>query len=90
MVILRKGYGPNWRRAKRKALKRDGHLCVKCGSSLKVSVHHKRKIAWFVDSRTGEVDYKEANKLSNLETLCTRCHKVADGHAERQGFTRIK
>jgi predicted HNH restriction endonuclease len=56
---------------------------------LGIAVHHKRKIAWFVNSKTKEVDYDAANNLSNLITLCRKCHKVADGHAERVGFRRL-
>lgn len=86
VIINRKGYGPNWPAAKKAALERDNYTCQKCGSHYRVSVHHRRKIAWFVNSLTGEVDYIAANDLANLITLCQPCHKVADGHKRRKGF----
>jgi len=96
-VILEKGYGSNWPSQRRRALERDLYTCQKCkykGKKKKrrwdVHVHHIRKIAWFANSRTKEVDYKAANDLSNLITLCARCHKVADGHAPMDGFVQLK
>jgi hypothetical protein len=55
-------------------------------------VHHKRKIALFLDHVTGRIDYEAANDLDNLETLCHRVHKAKDGHdnAEKRGFRRLK
>lgn len=97
VIIVRKGYGPNWHAAKKACLERDRYTCQKCGhvgrrlpnNRWSVHVHHKRKIAWFANSRTGEVDYESANDLSNLVTLCATCHKVADGHAHRKGFVPL-
>ena len=67
-------YGPNWREQRRKALKRDNHTCQKCGKSKKElgiepSVHHKVPFRNF-----GVENYAEANKLSNLISLCRSCH----------------
>lgn len=97
IIITRKGYGPNWAAAKKACLERDHYTCQKCGhigrrlknNRWNVDVHHKRKIAWFVNSTTGEVDYEAANNLVNLITLCRICHKVADGHARRKGFVPL-
>jgi len=55
-----------------------------------VHVHHKRKIALFLDHDVGAIDYEAANNLDNLITLCRKCHKAADGHAKLEGFTYLK
>jgi 5-methylcytosine-specific restriction endonuclease McrA len=53
-------------------------------------VHHKRKIALFVDETGHAIDYEAANDLANLITLCDNCHKAADGHKPLQGFVALK
>lgn len=99
-VIEKDGYGPNWYAQRARALKRDEYTCQHCGKKgikkvnragriyWTVHVHHKKKIKLFVNLRTKELDYRKANRLSNLITLCPRCHKIADGHAkgEFKGF----
>lgn len=94
-VIEARGYGKNWPKQRAAALKRDNYACVRCGYIGKkrgrywdVSVHHKRKISWFVNMLTGYVDYEAANNLSNLETLCRDCHSVQDGHTNN-GFAKF-
>ena len=65
-------YGPDWRPQRRKARKRDNYTCQECGKTqqengAKLDVHHI--------VRFGDFDsYKEANRLSNLVTLCHPCH----------------
>ena len=96
-IIVKNGYGDNWYAQRAKALVRDEYTCRKCGhvgmrrhgGYYDVHVHHKRKIAWYVGA-TGLVDYCAANDLSNLITLCQRCHKVADGHAPMEGFVALR
>ena len=48
------------------ALQRDGHACVRCGGKNKLTVHHK--------DRHGRGTKKPNNRLSNLETVCRKCH----------------
>ena len=60
-------YGPDWREQRRKALRRDGYSCVFCGTSEKENgcdVHH------IIPYR-----FSHSNKLSNLVTLCVKCHR---------------
>lgn len=69
-------YGFNWRRQRRKALERDNHTCQHCGKVPKTSrslhVHH------VIPAHTFNGDYEAANQLSNLLTLCMKCHKDAE------------
>lgn len=68
------GYrGPNWGRQSRMAAKRDGYICQICHQQLgrrlwDYAVHHIQAY------RTFDGDYKSANQLSNLITLCRSCH----------------
>lgn len=72
--------GPNWKKQRRKVLRRDGFKCQRCGkkgnSSLILDVHH------IIPYRIFEGDYKKANRLSNLITLCRRCHRLVEYHGE--------
>ncbi len=80
-------YGPNWYRQRRKARKRDGFTCHHCGKSEQeneraLDVHHIQPFRTF-NYVTGENDnYKEANKLSNLISLCRSCH-IREEHSIR-------
>ena len=56
-----------WQKRRAAVMKRDGNRCVFCGSSEKLSVHHK------VKAKHGGTDHPD-----NLVTLCGRCHRLAD------------
>ncbi|MBC8249410.1 MAG: DUF1998 domain-containing protein, partial [Anaerolineales bacterium] len=71
-------YGPNWLAQRDRARARDGYRCQACGvleegNALSSSkgrahdVHHKTPFRTFAS-------YRQANELSNLVTLCPRCH----------------
>lgn len=68
-------YGQNWRNQRRKARKRDNFTCQDCGKTEneyghELSVHH------IVPFREFQGDWKAANKLSNLVSLCEYpCHR---------------
>lgn len=69
--------GDNWRSQSAKARKRDGHKCKICGidekkTGRKLHVHHIKPFADF------DGDWKQANRLSNLISLCPRCHQLAE------------
>jgi 5-methylcytosine-specific restriction endonuclease McrA len=71
-------YGPNWRAQRRKARQRDGYKCRRCGISEKelgrqLDVHHVKPFREF-----GVERYHEANRLSNLLSLCNVCHKIVE------------
>lgn len=70
-------YGRDWRRQRRAARKRDGHTCQRCGITQEqlgrhLDVHHIKPFREF------DGDYKSANKLENLISLCPSCHKLVE------------
>lgn len=74
--------GRNWSKQKRAAMKRDNYKCQICGVNVKslrkwgYAVHHIKPYREF------DGDYKAANQLSNLITLCRHCH----GKVEHGGY----
>jgi len=69
--------GDNWLSQRRKALKRDFHTCRICGIGynnlgIYIDVHH------IIPYRKFNGDYGEANRLSNLITLCRKCHAAVE------------
>jgi DEAD/DEAH box helicase domain-containing protein len=67
-------YGPEWNRYKDLIRKRDNYTCQNCGireENNSHHIHHKKPIKLF-DS------IEEANHPSNLVTLCTKCHRLAE------------
>lgn len=74
--------GANWRGQRRLALKRDAYTCQICGRKSKgnkkrvIEVHHITPYKEF------NGDYLSANALSNLITLCRKCHAKID----RRGY----
>lgn len=71
-------YGPNWRQQRRNARRRDNYTCRRCGVTenelgRQLDVHHIIPFREFGIQR-----YKEANKVSNLISLCHPCHKTAE------------
>lgn len=75
-------YGPNWKRQRREARKRDNYKCQSCGITEKklgreLDVHHIKPFKSFCCTEENK-KYKEANKLTNLISLCPSCHKAAE------------
>lgn len=70
-------YGPKWQKQREKALKRDNRRCQRCGID---SESHKEKYGRDLDvhhitpARKYD-DYDEQNRLSNLISLCRKCHR---------------
>lgn len=59
----------HWHRLRAKAIDRD-KCCLRCGSKTRLQAHHKiYRASWF------------DTLLSDLETLCRRCHKDHHGIA---------
>lgn len=74
-------YGPGWRRAKRRALERDGRECVLCGATpaeigRNPDVHHIVPVRAFLE--TPVTTERDAHYPSNLACLCPSCHRRAE------------
>ena len=83
-------YGPNWHYVRRKVRERDNHTCCHCGTKHKIgersfAVHHIQPFRDFGYVPGKNENYKQANKLTNLITLCATCHmKVEHGKVPLQ------
>ncbi len=67
-------YGSQWGTLRHLVLNRDNYTCQFCGAkdiSLEFHVHHKIPFKNFLNA-------EQANHLSNLITLCPRCHQLAE------------
>lgn len=81
--------GPDWPTQRDRARARDGYRCVRCGAverpGRQHDVHHVipfREFGWV----PGENDrYREANRLTNLITLCPQCHRLVERQVAAQG-----
>lgn len=74
-------YGPNWYKQRRKARERDNHTCQLCGAEKDGKEHDVHHIIPFREF--GLENYKKANSLDNLITLCRSCHsQVENGGIE--------
>ena len=73
--------GPNWEEQRDRARERDGHRCRWCGADEVARPHHVHHIRPFREFRwlPGRNDnYRLANELDNLITLCPSCHRQAE------------
>lgn len=73
--------GKNWEQQRKRALFRDDFLCTICGAKDNLHVHHKTPYKEF------NGNYMEANKLSNLQTVCCSCHSSIEVRVLSQGNT---
>lgn len=75
-------YGPNWLPQRKKALKRDNYTCQYCSKKKQKyknhDVHHITPFRTFGYIEGENENYKQANELTNLITLCRKCHKKAE------------
>ncbi len=70
-TLAPRDYGPNWSAQREQARGRDGYRCQHCGvpeGRRTHHVHHRTPFRTFAS-------YRDANQLSNLVTLCARCHR---------------
>lgn len=74
-------YGENWEEQRKAAIDRDGHECTICGMTMAEHVdEHNCELHVHHINPLGTYDSPEdANELSNLITLCRRCHVKWEG-----------
>lgn len=58
----------------KKALERDGYVCVFCGSSERLEIDHIKPISRFPEL---------VLDIENLRTLCRECHKLTETYGGR-------
>ena len=85
-------YGPNWLHQSRAARKRDKYRCRICGNNKgqrgkALDVHHIKPFKSFGYIPGQNDHHLLANDLTNLLTLCPKCHKAAEaGEASLQPY----
>jgi DEAD/DEAH box helicase domain-containing protein len=75
-------YGPNWPEQRTAARTRDGFRCTQCSvperPDREHDVHHIRPFREFGYIPGINENYREANRLDNLATLCAPCHRMVE------------
>lgn len=71
--------GNEWFKIRDRVLDRDGRECVNCGAESNLTVHHIVPIS---DRGT--------NWMSNLVTLCRKCHRSAHNHRSRDSTSATR
>jgi len=74
-------YGTGWNAVRRRALDRDDHQCVRCGTTAddigrNPDVHHIVPVRSFIES--DDHAKTDAHFLDNVVSLCISCHRKAD------------
>lgn len=82
-------YGENWTYQRRKARERDNHTCQKCGKTKdqlgrNLDVDHKIPFEAF------NGDWKTANQLSNLISLCSSDHSTKTNWQTQYGKLTVE
>jgi len=75
-----KYYGVDWDKQKNLTRKRDDYSCKICGVTENEKAHDVHHVHPF--RKFGFENYKIANDLSNLVTLCSKCHSSVEGKNE--------
>lgn len=96
-------YGPNFSKQRKKVLERDNHQCQACGKGKDETELHCHHIIPYKEFRypifegnpiknpLAEFDWKRANRLDNLITLCKSCHpKVENSENCQESINKIK
>lgn len=73
-------YGKGWNEVRKRALERDDHSCVLCGTKEEMGrnpdVHHILPVRTFVASPV--LTKRDAHTLDNVVSLCIPCHRRAE------------
>ena len=82
IILQPNDYGPNWQAQRNAARARDNYRCRNCNAPEKPSmqhhIHHLTPFRSFGYVPGENVNYKIANQLENLVTLCPSCHRAAE------------
>jgi hypothetical protein len=76
-------YGPNWHVQRARARRRDNYTCRRCHRTEyelqeTLHVHHVTPFRTFRYRAGVNTNYRAANRLRNLLTLCCSCHKTVE------------
>jgi len=81
-ILLRPNdYGPNWGQQRQLVLERDGRRCRTCGARAEeflLHIHHIRPFREYGYVPGQNENYRQANQIDNLVTLCPSCHRRAE------------
>ncbi len=82
ILVRPNDYGPNWQQQRQKVLERDGHRCRTCGAEARpgqgLHIHHIRPFREYGYVAGENENYRQANQIDNLVTLCPSCHHRAE------------
>jgi DEAD/DEAH box helicase domain-containing protein len=81
ILVAPNDYGPNWEPQRDAARARDGYRCRQCGApeaGREHDVHHLAPFRSFGYVPRMNENYRLANDLDNLITLCRACHRRAE------------
>ena len=85
-----------WSNAVKVALRKADNKCSRCGSTIKLQVHHKEKLpldkpTWDYKKRkwkapTANYHNNPLNRQDNLEVLCKECHNKEHNKGIKNGI----
>ncbi|AMO58595.1 HNH endonuclease [Endozoicomonas montiporae] len=77
----KRGYGSAWEKLRKQALQRDSYLCQSCMREGRIEPGNI--VDHIINKASGGTD-----ELSNLQTLCRRCHAVKTGREGARATAR--
>ncbi|MBV7330388.1 DEAD/DEAH box helicase [Chloroflexi bacterium TSY] len=82
-------YAPNWQEQRVRVRSRDQYRCAVCGlpepADRQHDVHHTIPFRTFGYVPGINENYREANRLDNLQLLCRRCHRRVEATVRTRG-----
>lgn len=72
--------GHNWKKQRKLAINRDNFTCQICGKRQKPHQHHIVDVHHITKYSAFNGDWLSANQLTNLITLCRKCHMKVERH----------
>lgn len=77
-----------WSEARARALRRDGYMCIQCGSPSKLEVNHIVPLGYSVPGKADPYSASCLHHLSGLETLCHDHHVMTTNQQRAEGLIR--